>query len=39
MELELATLEGLNAWSVKEYDPETMPNYSVDMGIQVQAIS
>ena len=26
MELELATLEGLDAWSVKEYDPETMPN-------------
>ena len=26
MELEIATLEAINAWDVKEYDPETMPN-------------
>jgi hypothetical protein len=26
MELEIATLEAINAWSVLEYDPETMPN-------------
>jgi len=26
MELEIATLEGIDAWEVKEYDPETMPN-------------
>jgi len=26
MELEIATLEAINAWNVMEYDPETMPN-------------
>jgi len=26
MELEIATLEGIDAWEVKEYDPETMLN-------------
>ena len=26
MELEIATLEALNAWEVLEYDSETMPN-------------
>jgi hypothetical protein len=26
MELEIATLEGIDAWEVKEYDPETMRN-------------
>ena len=26
MELEIATLEAINAWSVLEYDPKTMPN-------------
>jgi hypothetical protein len=26
MELEIATLEAINAWNVLEYDPETMPD-------------
>ena len=26
MELEIATLEAINAWEVLEYDSETMPN-------------
>ena len=26
MEVEIATLEAINAWEVKEYDPDTMPN-------------
>ena len=26
MEVEIATLEGLDAWEVLEYDPQTMPN-------------
>ena len=26
MELEIATLEGINAWNILEYDPETMPD-------------
>ena len=26
MELEIATLEALNAWEVVEYDPSSMPN-------------
>ncbi len=26
MEVEIATLEAINAWEVLEYDPETMPN-------------
>ena len=27
MELEIATLEALNAWEVVEYDPSSMPNF------------
>jgi hypothetical protein len=26
MEVEIATLEAINAWEVEEYDPDTMPN-------------
>ncbi len=26
MEVEIATLEAINAWDVMEYDPDAMPN-------------